>query len=89
MRKCPTNVLRILNLDIEQQSERYKMDNHFVGNKYVAQHHLEVLATMLENENEENLSKLGLSKSVHESKVQSDDQMTYTRPHQTFTVTFC
>ena len=51
------------------------MDNHFVGNKYVAQHHLEALATMLEVENEENLGKLGLSNSVHKSKVQSDDRI--------------
>ena len=63
VRKCPINILRILNLDIEQQSERYEMDNHLVGNKYVAQHHLEALATMLEVETEENLSKLGLSNS--------------------------
>ena len=62
------------------------MENHLVGNKYVAQHHSEALATMLEVENEENLSKLGLSNFVHKSKVQSDD-IYYT--HQTFTVTFC
>jgi len=38
-------------LDIEQQFERYEMDNHLVENKYVAQHHSE---TQLEVENEEN-----------------------------------
>ena len=53
------------------------MDNHFVGNKYDAQHHSEALATMLEVENEENLSKLGLSNSVLlcKNKVQPDDRI--------------
>ena len=44
------------------------------------QYHSKALTTMLEVENEENLSKLGLSNSVHKSKVQSDDRMT--RSHQ-------
>ena len=47
------------------------MNNYLVGNKYVATS----LATMLEVENEENLSKLGLPNSVHKSKVQSDDRI--------------
>jgi len=63
--------LRILNLDIGQQSERYEMD-HLIGNKYVAQHHSEALATM-EVKNEEKLSKVWAVNSVHKSKVQSDD----------------
>jgi len=54
----PNQAFHILNLDIEQ-SECYEIDNHLVGNKYVAQHHSEVLAAMLEIENEENLSKFG------------------------------
>ena len=58
VRKCPTNVFRILN------NPSYEIDNHLVGNKYVAHHHSEVFATMLEVENEENLSKLGLLNSV-------------------------
>ena len=74
--KCSVNVLRILNLAIEQ-SKHFEMDNHLIRNKYIAQHHSEALATMLEveNEREENLSKLGLSNSVHKSKVQSDDRI--------------
>jgi len=39
---------------------------------------------MLEVENEENLSKLGLSNSVHKSKVQSDD-----RPYRLHQIIHC
>ena len=53
------------------------MDNHFVGNKYVAQHHLEALATMLKVENEEHLSKFGLSNTVHKSKKKSNQMTVY------------
>ena len=79
----PTNVLRILNLNIEQQSERYERTIilcevntlHNIIRKHLQQ---------LEVENEENLSKLGLSNSVHKNKVQSDDCIL----DQIFTVTF-
>jgi len=74
IRKCSINVLRILNLDIEQ-SKHFEMDNHLIGNKYIAQHHSEATMLEVENEREENLSKLGLSNSVHKSKVQSDDRI--------------
>jgi len=51
------------------------MNNQLVGNKYVAQNHLKALATMLEVENEENLSKL--SCQILFMKVRSNQMTVY------------